>query len=344
MQLSAKRVRCALRHLVAAALVLAIAPRPALADPLAIRIGWSTMPGHMIPVLFTKPDILRHYGITYTVTPIGFRGSSPQITALAAREVDLIASSPAVLALSVVNARIDMRVVADIIQDGVGDYHTEAFMVRSDSGINTVADLRGKRLGTNAVGSAADTAMRAMLAKNGLGARGDTVSIEAAFPALPAMLEERKIDLAVVLQPQALRMEADPAFRTLFTARDAWGASDLVFLAGRAEFLEKNRAAVEDMIEDYVRAMRWFQAPANHAEAVGIVAKFMKVDPAQLGYLFTTNDYYRDPFARPNIANLQNAIDQSKSLGVIPATIQVAPKYVDLSFLDTARKRIEAAP
>ena len=207
MQWSAKRVRSALRHLVAA-LVLA-APWPAVADPLAIRIGWSTMPGHMIPVLFTKPDILRHYGTTYTVTPIGFRGSSPQITALAAREVDLIASSPAVLALSVVNARIDMRVVADIIQDGVGDYHTEAFMVRTDSGINTVADLRGKRLGTNAVGSAADTAMRAMLAKNGLGDRRDTVSIEAAFPALPAMLEERKIDLAVVLQPQALRMDGD---------------------------------------------------------------------------------------------------------------------------------------
>ena len=98
-----------------------------------------------------------------------------------------------------------------------------------------------------------------------------------------------------------------------------------MFLAGRSDFLVKNHAAVEDMIEDYVRAMRWFQAPANHDEAVGIVARFMKGDPAQLGYLFTKNDYYRDPFARPNIANLQNAIDQSKSLGVIPATIQVAP-------------------
>ena len=32
----------------------------ALAEPVKIRIGWSTMPGHMIPVLFSKPAILKH--------------------------------------------------------------------------------------------------------------------------------------------------------------------------------------------------------------------------------------------------------------------------------------------
>lgn len=325
------------------ALMLLIAPA-AWADPLVIRVGWSTMPGHMIPVLFSKPEILKHYGVTYTVQPIAFRGSSPQITALAAREVDLIASSPATLALSVVNARLDMRVVADIIQDGVPGYHTETFMVRSDSGIDKVTDLKGKRLGTNAVGSASDTAMRAMLAKSGLGEKRDTVTIEAAFPALPVMLEEKKVDLAAILLPELLTMEKEPAYKPLFTARDAWGPTDLVFLAGRSEFLDKNRAAVADFIEDYVRAMRWFEAPANHAEAVGIVARYMKEDPAQLDYLFTKQDYYRDPFSRPNIPNLQSAIDQSKSLGVIPATIKVLPKYYDGSFLDEAQKRIETAP
>ncbi len=27
----------------------------ALAEPVKIRIGWSTMPGHMIPVLYSNP-------------------------------------------------------------------------------------------------------------------------------------------------------------------------------------------------------------------------------------------------------------------------------------------------
>ena len=121
----------------------------ALADPLNIRVGWSTMPGHMIPVLF-GPDkpYLKHYGQSYTVEPVLFRGSSPQLTALAAGEIDLIASSPATMALAVLNAGIDVRLVADIIQDGMPGYHSETWLVKTDSGIKTAADLKGKRIAT----------------------------------------------------------------------------------------------------------------------------------------------------------------------------------------------------
>lgn len=317
---------------------------PAAADPLTIRVGWSTMPGHLIPVLFSKPEVLRHYGKSYRVEPIAFRGSSPQITALAAREVDLIASAPSTLALAVANARIDMRVVLDLIQDGVAGYHSETFFVRSDSGIKSPADLKGKRVGTNAVGSASDTAMRAVLAKAGLDPRRDVASIEAAFPAMPSLLEEKKVDLAVVLLPRMLEMEKDPAYTALFRARDAWGSSDLVFLAGRAEFLDANRAAVADFVEDTVRALRWFEDPAHHDEAVAIVARFMKVEPSELSYLFTHEDYFRDPWARPDVPSIQKVIDVSKQLGVLPATVQVAPNHVDTALLDEAQRRIEAAP
>ncbi len=332
-----------MRHIVvlAAALLCAWTAR---AEPLVIRIGWSTMPGHMIPVLFSKPSILKHFGSSYTVQTINFRGSSPQITAMAAREVDLTAASPATLALSITNARLDVRVVADIIQDGVPGYHSETFMVRADSGIETVADLRGKRMGTNALGSASDTAMRAMLSKAGLVDKRDFVSVEAAFPALPALLEEKKVDMSVVLLPTTLALQATGQYRVLFRARDAWGATELVFLVGRSEFLDKNRAVMEDFFEDYVRAIRWFSAPENRTEAVAIIAGFMKVEPASLAYLFTKDDYYRDPFSMPNIPALQGAIDTTKQLGLIPAGVQVAPKYVDTSFVDVARKRIESAP
>ncbi|GAC1347184.1 MAG: hypothetical protein NVSMB18_31400 [Acetobacteraceae bacterium] len=317
---------------------------PATAEPLLVRVGWSTMPGHMIPVLFAKPEILKHYGTSYRVEPIAFRGSSPQITAMAAREVDLIASSPATLALSVVNARLDVRVVADLIQDGVPGYHSETYMVRADSGIKTPADIKGKRVGTNAVGSASDTAMRVMLSKAGLQDRRDYVTIEAAFPTLPAMLEERKVDMSVVLLPTLLSMKVAGTFVPLFQARDAWGPADLVFLVARQEFLEKNRAALDDFFEDFVRAMRWFQDPVNRQESLAIIARFMKVEPGTLSYLFTKEDYYRDPFCRPNIDTLQSVVDASKSVGVIPASIKIEPKYVDLSFIETAKRRIEAGP
>ena len=317
---------------------------PAFADPLTIRVGWSSMPGHMIPVLFSKPDILKHYGKSYVVQPIAFRGSSPQITAMAAREVDLVAYSPATLALTVLNAHLDTKVLADMLQDGVPGYHSETYLVRADSGITTVADLKGKRVGTNAVGSASDTAMRAMLKRSGLSDPRDFTSIEAAFPSLPALLESKKVDMSVVLLPQVLDLLKSGQDRVLFTAVDAWGPAQLVFLAGRADFLSRNHDAMMDFMEDYVRAWRWFMDPANHAAAVKIVADYMKVPASSLDYLFTKNDYYRDPFMRPNIDTLQNAINVSKELGVIPTAITVAPRSVDLSFVAEAQKRIEAAP
>lgn len=332
------------RRTLAAGALLApfvIANRAQAAPPLNINVGWATMPGHLIPVLFNKRDILRHYGKSYTVTPILFRGSSPQMTAMAAGEVDLAAYSPLTLALSVLNAHIDIRAIADIIQDGVPGYHTETYLVRSDSGIDTVKQLKGKRVATNAIGSASDTAMRAMLIRNGLVDRRDYVTIQAAFPSMPALLEQKKVDMTVILLPKLLEMLASGHYKPLFTARDAWGQTELVFLAGRGEFLDKNHAAMADFMEDWVRAMRWFRDPKNRTEAIGIIADFMKESPKELDYLFTKKDYYRDPWSRVNAAGIQHPVDICKTLGLIPTDLQVAPKYIDYSFTDEAKKRIK---
>ncbi len=325
------------------ALVTGTGTSTAAADPLKIKVGWSTMPGHMIPVLFANNKGLRHYGQSYTVEPILFRGSAPQLTALAAGEIDMIASSPATMALAVLNAGLDVRVVADIIQDGVPGHHSETWVVLADSGITTAAQLKGKRIATNAIGSASDTAMRAMMLKSNLQDRRDYITIQAAFPSMLALLDEKKVDAAPILMPDLTEVLKNPKYRALFQAKDAWGRSDLVFLLGQADFIAKNRAAVQDFVEDYVRANRWFADPANRAEALKIIADYMKIKPAQLGHLYTENDYFRDPYGMPDYPSLQSAIDIAHDAGILPDTISVK-KYSDTSLIDEARKRIIAAP
>ena len=313
------------------------------AEPLKIRIGWSTMPGHMIPVLYSKPEILKYYGKSYTVEPIRFRGSSPQITAMAAGEIDMAAFGPLVLALAVNNARLDVKVVADIIQDGVDDYHSETFLVRADSGINTVEDMKGKRIGTNAIGSASDTAIRAMFRSRKMQDKRDFAMVEVNFPNIPAMLDEGKIDLGTVLQPMSDQLLKTGKYKTLFTSKDAMGPSQLVFLTANGKFLNVNRATLMDFFEDHVCSIRWFTDPANRTEAVKIIADFMQQSPDTLTHLFTKNDYYRDPFMFPNVKTLQDSINIAVDLGLAPRGIQVDPDYVDLSFVQEAKKRIETA-
>lgn len=329
------------RALAACLLAAPFIARPAYAAAQEIRIGWSTMPGHMIPVLFSRPDILRHYGKSYTVTPVNFRGSSPQMTAIAAGEVDLAAYSPLTLALSVLNANVNVRAIADIIQDGVSGHHTETFLVRKDSGIDSVKDLKGKRIATNAIGSATDSAMRAMLKRQGLVDRQDYVTIQAAFASMPALLDSKKVDMSVVLLPDLLTLLNSGDYKPLFTARESWGETEIVFLAGRAAFLDANKPVMQDFMEDWVLAMRWFQDPKNRAAATGIVADYMKLPPATLAYMFTKDDYYRDPWSRVNAAGIQNAIDVCLDLGLIPQKFAVAPNYVQYDFTDEATRRVK---
>lgn len=332
----------ALATALAAALLTVASPHTASADPVNIRIGWSTMPGHLIPVLYSKPDILKHYGKSYTVEPIRFRGSSPQITAMAANEIDMAAFGPLVLALAVNNARLDVKVVADIIQDGVDGYHSETFLVRADSGIDKIEDMKGKRIGTNAIGSASDTAIRAMFRAKGMKDKRDFTMVEVAFPNIPPMIDEGKLDLGTVLQPMSKQLIASGKYKVLFTSKDAMGPSQLVFLTANGKFLEANRTALMDFFEDHVRAVRWFTDPKNRTEAVKIIADFMQQSPDTLTHLFTKEDYFRDPFMIPNVKAIQESIDIAVELGLSPTGITVDPNYVDLSFVEEAKRRIEA--
>ncbi len=316
---------------------------PALAEPLTIRIAWTTMPGHMIPVLFSRPEVLKHYGKTYTVEPIAFRGSSPQLAALAAGQIDFMTSSSGTLALAVENAHLDVKVVADVFQEGVPGHHSETFVVRADSPIRTVDDLRGRRIASNAIGSASDTAMRAVLDKHGISPRQFT-TIQAAFPSMLALLDDGKVDAAPILMPQLIAVQNDPKYRVLFNDGDGLGHTDAIFLIATSDFLARNKAAVQDFTEDYVRAWTWFKAPANRAAGAAIVANFMKVPVAEVAYQFTADDYYRDPNQLPDLVALQNTIDILAHIHLLPKPITVAPDYADLSFIQEAVRRIAANP
>ncbi len=322
---------------------LGLTAAAASADPLDIRIAWSQMPGHMIPVLFTHKEVLKHYGVTYVVTPILFRGSTPQITAMAANEIDMGTFSPTALTLAVTNAHLNVKATADVLSDGMKAGHSDAFMVRADSGIRTVADLKGKRIGTNAIGSVLDTSMRVITARHGLQDKRDFTVIEAAFPNMPAMIEEEKIDCGPILEPYQDIAEKSGKLRVLFTNKDAVGPAQSVVLAARADFLAAHHDALLDFYEDYIRAFRWFMDPRNRTASIGIIANFMHQPPANLGYLFTSRDYYRDPYLVPTPHYIQTAADAALAAGAIAKSIQVEPGHVDLSYILAAKARVIAS-
>ena len=124
------------------------------------------------------------------------------ITAIANNELEIGDLAYSTLPIAIENAGMDdIRVIADEFQDGVPGYRDDEFEVLADGPIKKVEDLKGKVVATNAVGSGVDVAMRAMLRKHGLEANRDYTIIEAPFPAMNAMLAEKKVDLIPTVLP-----------------------------------------------------------------------------------------------------------------------------------------------
>ena len=335
------RVLPILAALAAAAIGLG-AGNGAGAEPAKIRLGWIAPPDAPL-FMFGKQGITKHEGVSYTLEFVHFQGSPLIISALAAGEVDIAPLSYPSFTSAVGNAALsDLRIVADMFQDGVEGWYTNAYMVLKDGPIKTVEDMKGKIYATNSLGAAPDLAMRAMLRKHGLDDKKDVTIIEAAFPNMRALLADHKVDAIMTPPPFSEEPALRDIARTLFTMRDAVGVSQLLALGGRKGFFDKNRAAVVDYMEDSLRELRWYSDPANHEEAVKIVSAFTKTPPqVWQSWLYTKGgDSYRDPNGRPNIAAFQSNVDMLHDLG-FPNSDVVVSKYVDLSMMDEAAARLK---
>jgi NitT/TauT family transport system substrate-binding protein len=315
-------------------------PARAQATPVKIRVGWVVVPASLAPLVLEKKDILKHFGQSYVAEITRFEGTPPVITALASGELDIGPLAFSSFGLAIQNAHLDdLRVICDEIQDGVTGHGTNEFMVLKDGPIKSVADLKGKVLATNVMGSAVDIAMRAMLRKSGLEANKDYTIVEAPFPAMQAVLTEKKADLISAVPPFSLNPELRAAARTLFTQKDAFGITQLTMWTARTGFISAHRAALVDFLEDTIRAVRWYTDPKNHDEAAAIVARLNKAPPERMAWAFGERDQYRDPNGMPNLAALQSNLQQQKQVGFLKDDIDVK-KYSDLSMVEEAAKRV----
>jgi NitT/TauT family transport system substrate-binding protein len=312
------------------------------AEPVKIRGSWIVAPSDWAPLLPEKPELMKHNGKSYVFEPMRFQGTPAVITAMANNELELGNLAFSSLALAIQNAGLDdLRIVGDQFKDGVEGHFTNQYYVLKDSPVQKVEDLKGRIVATNAAGSAVDIAMRAMLRKRGLEDKRDYTVVEAPFPTMKAMLLQKKTDLATFVPPFAFDPELRQNGRLLFGQKEAVGTTQMTVWVVRKGFLDKNRAAMLDFLEDSVRVARWYLDPKNHDEAVQIAAKVTKLKPELFAdWLLTGKDHYRSPDLLPDLAALQANIDVQRDLGFLKGPIDVQ-KYADLSVVREAAQRLK---
>jgi NitT/TauT family transport system substrate-binding protein len=155
-----------------------------------------------------------------------------------------------------------------------------------------------------------------------------------------AMLAEKKVDLIPGVLPFSLDPELQKIARPLFKQSDAIGVTDMLVWVTPKAFIDKNRGAMVDFMEDTLRIVQWYLDPKNQKEAAQIAAKITKRPPEAFTWLFTKADYYRNPLMIPDLDALQRNVDMTKDLGFVKGDIDVK-KYTDLSIVEEAQKRIK---
>jgi sulfonate transport system substrate-binding protein len=325
----------------AAALLLPLAAAQA-GEPVTIRIAWVVPVGNWASIVYEKKDLMRHYGQSYVVEPIHFQGTPAMIAALAAGELEIADLAFSSFALAVENAGMsDLRIIGDESQDGVDGHLSGQFWVLKDGPVKTIDDLKGKVVATVGAGAALDIPVRAMLRRHGLEDRRDYTMVEAAFPNMLPMLLDRKIDLMPSPNPFARDPRLKANARPLFSVEEAMGGpTQTIIWTAHDGFLQKNRAAMIDLLEDTVRVTRFLTDGENHAEVAQIAAKITKRPAANFDYVYTKEDTYRDPNMRPNLDNLQRAVDVQQDTGFLKEKLDVK-RYAGLDLLEEAIARIK---
>jgi NitT/TauT family transport system substrate-binding protein len=325
----------------AGAALLAFTIGNAHADPLKIRGAWVAPVSNWFSIWLDKKELAQHFGQSYVLEATRYAGTPPMITAIANNELEIGDLAYSTLPIAIENAGMDdVRVIADEFQDGVMGYHADDYEVLADGPIKKIEDLKGKVVATNAAGSGVDVAMRAMLRKHGLQANRDYTIVEAPFPAMRAMLAEKKVDLIPTVLPFSLDPELRKIAKPLFSIGDAIGVAQFVVWTARKPFIDQHRAAMVDFMEDSLRITRWYLDPKNHDAVAEIASKLTKQPPERFGWVFTKDDYYRDPNMLPNLDALQKNVDMTKDLGFIKASFDVKA-HSDLSLVQEAAKRLK---
>lgn len=144
------------------------------------------------------------------------------------------------------------------------------FVVRNDAGIDSLADLAGKRLASPQLGNTQDVALRTYLLDHGYDVKksGGDLEIQPAKPAdiLTAMIKG-DIDGAWVPEPWGARIVREAGAHIFLDERELWegGRFATSLIICRSDYIEANPQAVKDLVGAHVDKTVWINSHKEEA-------------------------------------------------------------------------------
>jgi len=231
-----------------------------------LRIGYFPNITHSQAVIgLNNGDFQKTLGDNVTVETFRFNAGPSAIESLLADRIDAtyIGPNPAINGYLLTGGE-DLRVISGAASGGA------SFIVRNDSGIETVNDLGGKKFASPQLGNTQDVALRKYLIDNGFNTvenGGNVTVLPIANADILTVFLKKEIDGAWVPEPWATRLVQEADGKVFLDERSLW--PDGKFVTGnlivRTDYLRDNPEIIKKLLEAHVDETLWINN--NTAEA-----------------------------------------------------------------------------
>ena len=294
-----------------------------------------TVPVENIGSLFAVPKIreqLDNVGSEYELEVSRNSSTPDSLNAMAAGEVDLALLSSVSYASAVQQEAVpgNISLVATDFWDAHPDWYGFTIFSGANSDITKPADLKGKTIAVNSLGTGVHAVIVKKLQQEGINPENGVEMVELPFPTMTSAINDGRIDAAIFPAIFAVAARGE-GFTPVYTSQDAWDeAYPFAYTAASNNSIDKKSDALNAWGEDFAQLIDYCYD--NRSTVVSQAATHFELPkPLVDGFFLTNQDYYRKNF-NIDFQRLQFIMDDLVDLGFLEQSFDVR-KYATNEFL-----------
>src|SRR5215204_1956976 len=281
-----------------------------------LRIGYFPNLNHAQAVTGLQGDFQKLLGNNnIRIEPYIFNAGSSAIEALLGGQIDVtyVGPNPPINGYLASGGQ-GLKIISGAASGGA------SFVVRNDSGINSVSDLGGKKFASPQLGNTQDVALRKFLENNGFNTidKGGNVTIVPVTPAdILTLMLKKEIDGAWVPEPWATRLVKEANGKIFVDERELWPPNAKFVTANiiaRTDYLNENPEIIKQFLAAHINQTNWINDNKEKAiEAFNIALENLTgrtIPKDELRDAFSRLEFTYDPVQKSLFEQANNAYDQ----------------------------------
>ena len=261
------------------------------------------------------------------IEPYVFNAGPSAIEALFGGQIDVayVGPNPAINGYLASDGQ-GIRIISGAASGGA------SFVVRNDSGINSVDDLGGKKFASPQLGNTQDVALRKYLSDNGFETiqHGGNVTIVPVAPSdILTLMLKKDIDGAWVPEPWATRLVKEANGKIFVDERELWppdGKFVTANIIARTDYLNENPDIIERLLQAHIDKTIWINENKEQQAIAAFNGALKKITGKTI-----PDDEIRDALTR-----LEFTYDPIKE-----SLLRIADNAYELGYLENGRGELD---